>query len=720
MNLKNNLKFFIIFTLVILLFHWRLITMKSLFIGGDNLMQFYPWFKAYSESIKHLNFPFWTQYMQSGFPLMAEGQIGGYYPLNILFFLILPLNVAYNYAIVFHFIIAGISVYFLTRKLGACEWGGTLAALIFCFGSAYAGCFYNIITLRTLSWTPLVFLLFELFFEKRKPVLVLIAGVIYGMQLLAGFAQIAFYCWIFYLVYFLYRFKLRKTILYFLMFSAISFIIFLPQLMLTYKLLLYSARTTADLQFALWGSFNPIYAAGVVFPYWPGFSVSSFYLSIFGILFLITSFYLLKTDKRLAGIFLIFALSLFLSLGRYNPLYVMFLKLCKFYTFRNPSKFLFFAAMASSVLAGRGFSEFMKDNFRHRNSALRIYCIMLSLCGLTFLVSKVLLVSFKDMIIKAGEWYINAFIFGKSSHRHGLDTYLNKIPSLYNSMVDGTSLRNIFNITSWLLLISALIISWLIINKRKMRMPVYSKGLVIFAITADLFIYSFIGTGFRGNMCSFDILKPTHGTIFNYIKNDKDIFRVLPYGVGTGELPAWIMPNANMTCKIDSVAGYTPLANEYYRKSLSPLEIIDNSLGVIPPEKNSIDDTITLLRLLNVKYIISAEELDKSYLKLVLTEGRIYLYRVTDNLPRAFAMRKLDMSGIDTDIEIKMVEYKSGKALFKADMPYDGFLAFSENNYPGWKAYVNGKPGKIRPFLLINAVELNKGENLVSFVYSPY
>jgi len=121
-----------------------------------------------------------------------------------------------------------------------------------------------------------------------------------------------------------------------------------------------------------------------------------------------------------------------------------------------------------------------------------------------------------------------------------------------------------------------------------------------------------------------------------------------------------------------------------------------------------------------VKYVVSAEKLDTVNTEFILEEDGIYLYRLKDNLPRAFVLKYLDFNSIDSNIKVKMIEYASGKAVFKVDMPYDGLLAFSENNYPGWQASVNGKPGKVKELSLINTVELEKGESLVSFVYNPH
>jgi hypothetical protein len=720
LRLKNNSRFAVIFAAVISIFLWKLITMRGSFIAGDHLSQFYPWFKVYAGSIKHFSFPFWTHYMQSGFPLMAEGQVGGYYPLNIAFFASLPFDIAYNYIIVFHFALAGVAAYLLTRKLGACELGGTLAALIFCFGSAYAGGFYNIITLKTLSWTPFVLLLFELFFENKRIGYIVTAGIIFGMQLLAGFIQMAAYCWIFYAVYFLYRSGSLKQILNLMLFSFIAFLLFIPQLLLTYRLVLESSRSAADLQFALWGSYNPAYLVQTIFPYWPQFLKNDLYLSIFGILFMICSSYLLKDDKRIRGVFIVLALSFLLAMGKYNPLYVLAIKTFHLYSLRNPSKFLFFTAMAASILIGRGFSTFVKDGFTHRRDALKIFITILCVCAAAFLASKAVLVVFKDNIIGAGKWYASKYIFGTANHRYDLEYYMKGVNDVYQAAVNGVSFNNVFNITSWLLLVFALIASLYVIKKRALRVNAYLKYAIVAVVVLDLFVYSFIGKGFRSNIRDYNTLKPTDERVYDYIKEDKDIFRVLPYGVGSGKLPFWIMPNTNMLYGIDSVAAYTPLANGYYRKALLPLEAIDDSLGVRPPEKGSISTCMAQLRLLNTKYIVSYCELDDAGLAFIMKDSGTYLYRLNNTLPRVFVAKKLDLDTVDSNIKVKMIEYDSGKAVMSVDMPYNGFLVFSENDYPRWRVSVNGRSKQLVSFSLVGAVELDKGENTVSLMYEPY
>ena len=185
--MKKHKGFIIFFISIMLLYLHELIFMKSSFLGGDYLSQFYPWSKFYAESIKNFQFPFWSNSFHSGFPLMAEGQVGGFYPLNIVTFFIFLFRFAYNLIIVGHFILGGIFCYLFSRKLGSNQQSGTLAVLLFCFGSAYAGCFYNVVTMKTLVWFPLVLLMIEYFFDTLKLRFLIIAGLVTGIQFPAGF-----------------------------------------------------------------------------------------------------------------------------------------------------------------------------------------------------------------------------------------------------------------------------------------------------------------------------------------------------------------------------------------------------------------------------------------------------------------------------------------------------------------------------------------------------
>jgi hypothetical protein len=85
-QIKERIFFVLLFSVLACLAFWDVLLLKTTFNTGDYFQQFYPWSSFYAENIKNFRLPLWTRYVQSGFPLFAEGQVGMLYPLNILFF----------------------------------------------------------------------------------------------------------------------------------------------------------------------------------------------------------------------------------------------------------------------------------------------------------------------------------------------------------------------------------------------------------------------------------------------------------------------------------------------------------------------------------------------------------------------------------------------------------------------------------------------------------
>ena len=70
----------------------------------------------------------------------------------------------------------------------------------------------------------------------------------------------------------------------------------------------------------------------------------------------------------------------------------------------------------------------------------------------------------------------------------------------------------------------------------------------------------------------------------------------------------------------------------------------------------------------------------------------------------------------------KIVDYEIDKFKVEVDMKEPGFLVISDNYYPAWKAYVDGKETKVyKADYTLKAVWLEKGDHKVEFVFdSPY
>lgn len=718
--LKNHIGFIAFFSFIIAVFLYPLVTMRSGFVWGDSFVQFFPWSKVYAEAIKSFSFPYWIKSMGSGFPLMAEGQVGGFYPFNILFFFILPFKVAYNYSVISHFIIGGIFTYLYARKLGADQSGGSLAALLFCFGSAYAGCFYNIVTLRTLAWFPLVLLLIEYYFDKWDSKYLFFGGIILGFQFLAGFVQMAAYSAFFYLVYFAYKaienkISIKKALFFLLTFSIVPGIIAFPQLILTYQLAGFSGREGAAAGFALWGSVFPSGFLGIIFPY--TFSFRGYlYAGTLSLLFVIFTLYSLKKDKLLRPIALVFILSIFLALGSYNPVYTFMLKLTKLYIFRNPSKFLFFGSFSLSVLAGIGLTRyFHSTDVVSRKKVTTVFFIVCSIAGFLFLMAKFSLIFFKENFIRLGDYYIRNVISNRPYQRYDLEHY--NIKLFYENMLNSFSFSNIFVVLAWCIFIGMVLFCILLLRKKSR----YIRYIAMSLIFIDIFIFSFYGKSFRQNIRPFAYLVPNNHKIMERLRSDPEIYRILPFDLKSVKMPNWSLPNANITYGIDSVACYTPLVSKVYRNKLSGFEAVDDSLGLKDADEAAFSTNIDILKLLNVKYVITQKELKEGSLEKVDTENGVFLYRLKGYFPRLFFSYDIGSEIRQAPAgDLKVITYKNGLIEAEIRVDREGFIIFSENYYPGWRVFVDGEEKDIIKVKdILQGVAVDKGRHKVAFIYKP-
>ena len=86
-----------------------------------------------AEAIRNGEIPLWTNLLSIGFPLLAEGQAGFFYPFNLILFPWLPLWVATNVSIILTFFLASSFMYLFARRLGIGRVGATISAVTFAY-----------------------------------------------------------------------------------------------------------------------------------------------------------------------------------------------------------------------------------------------------------------------------------------------------------------------------------------------------------------------------------------------------------------------------------------------------------------------------------------------------------------------------------------------------------------------------------------------------------
>ena len=171
---------------------------------------------------------------------------------------------------VIHFLLSGIGTYLYARQMKLSSLGAFVAAVIFLFGAAYGGAYYNITSLKTIAWFPIALFFFERYYEQSNLRYLLLLAVSLALSLLAGYLQVASLMFAIFTLYaclriFVFReprkdfFKYQLKLSFFLIGAIfISFLIGLPQLFLTLQLALFSNRLNLAESYAYIGSMSPL------------------------------------------------------------------------------------------------------------------------------------------------------------------------------------------------------------------------------------------------------------------------------------------------------------------------------------------------------------------------------------------------------------------------------------------------------------------------------
>lgn len=201
--------------LLILLPNWRVATMQGVMIPNDiftsDLMNNAVPYRAYlGEALRHGVFPVWYPQEYGGFPFVARAESGICFPPTILLFGFLPPFIALNILILGTFLTAGIGAFLLARRLTGSTEGAVVAGLCFAWSGFMVSHVRHLSTIGTVSLTPFALLALERMLARPEGEPVRwgpVAGfsAAFGLQILAGHLQTAYYAGLLYGVWFLVR-----------------------------------------------------------------------------------------------------------------------------------------------------------------------------------------------------------------------------------------------------------------------------------------------------------------------------------------------------------------------------------------------------------------------------------------------------------------------------------------------------------------------------------
>lgn len=715
----------LVIVLLVFIFFGQATVGKTLIVAGDfsgsDLLDLnFPFKVALSESIRSGKLPLWTPYLSNGFPLLAEGQMGAFYPPNI-FLSLLPPSLALNYSIILAFILAGIFTYLYCRSLGHERFASLTSAIIFMFSAFFIIRIKHVNLITVAAWVPFIFWTTHKFFQRLKLIYPFFTGMGLALQFLAGHPQIAFYSTFIFIIYFIFEFFLNvrrfgfaavfpKTLLSFLVIASLTIGLAAIQILPTLELAQHTEKMEYTIQTATAYPFHPKNFLTFISPYYFGnpalgsykedvklmgiFWENSSYAGLLPVFLLPWVIWTIIKKKEKEPYLLFFVglglLSLALMMGRFTPLFgLLWSNIPGFSIFRFPNRFNLFLIFSLAILAGFG-AQFLLEKLE------RVYKL------------------------------------GKAK-----EDQETKSTVKFTWPLDGAK----------------------------------TQILILGFIVIDLFVF---GKTYVGSIDASSFLKKPQSVEF--LENDKELYRTLSlsqYGDSPYQLLGWkkdttplvaireaIPPDANLVFHIPTFSDRSWFEGGYNYARRNKLErwLLHEATDPIVVGK--------ILGLFNVKYLLTFSPVGgfEMELKKEIDLGQSYseklrIFENKQNVPRIYYIPEakviISETGLFSELAnysfypartvllekppknplpslrstleefqkengVKIERYDPLEIIIETDLKSEGFLVVSDSFFPGWKATVDGEPADILPAnYLVRAIEMTPGTHNVRLFYDP-
>jgi len=399
---KNGLGIFILFAIAITFFSPMLFGDKAIFYRDFTFVTF-PFKFFLARIFQEGAIPYWNTNVYAGMPFMAGFHAGVFYPPGILFFLkdtVLALNLFY----VFHFLILGFFSFLLARS-----WGISFVSALCC---GITGMLSGFIVASTLLsnffmaavWLPMVFWLFHQFWMRNHIGYFIGLVVAIAAQTLAASPEISIMTMallIAHSLYFLPRALGISGVARMTVSLGLAVILALGlaalQLIPTTKLMEHSLRDKGmTYEVHVQSSLEPSKLSTLVlspdygglldsrdYPSWFQGFLHTLYMGILGLTFVLLGF-IFRREKPIGFWLVVFLVGLFLSFGKFNPLYEMIYPWFPLLNlFRFPEKYFFISSFAAVFLSGYVLDALIQGVEKNRLKIIPILTVLVFLFGVT-------------------------------------------------------------------------------------------------------------------------------------------------------------------------------------------------------------------------------------------------------------------------------------------------------------------------------------------------
>jgi hypothetical protein len=688
----------------------------------------------YDELQLHQAIPYWNPYIFGGMPYLAHFESTVFYPLGLLFWL-MPPEKAYGYTMAVHLFLGGFFMYLLMRSFAAGRVGAFVSSAVFtCNGYVMAILYLGHMSpVQSYIWLPLVITFIYRASQSHQPwASAMIAGGVWGMQILAGAPQDAFYTFLASTVFLLCMVLRGQAILssarkifaiaavVFVMGAGLSGIQIIP----AFELIGESVRASLDsYEVVTLGSYPPQGIATVLMPFFFGnyadgsvwvsntpWSIpqQNLYVGLLPLLLLGFVAWRSNGSRRLI-IFggLTAVLSLVLAFGHHTPLYKLVYLLPGFDRFRAPSKIMVLWGFSIALISGLGMDgllRYVKEKHTRRLYLLLFLVISLIVMDLVFRADRSLILRFFSPFV------LPSAIPDKIAEATGI------VASEFHRLT----------------LLSSLIFLLILLMRRNL-LPTSLGAISLCAVLlVDLgYVH---GKAIRYDDSTYGRLAEIQRDLNASFTKDKGLYRVGAFQHSLGA-------NLEMFMGYQTVGGFTALLPSRYYEYIDrysdfglPRNWVSFFYGV---SKNPV-----LMDLLNVKYEIlyasKAIGFRETYLPraiIVSDCGVAQRQEILDILTSSdFDPRKTVLFEKENGPpfpesatpehsspgEVEITTYRPDAIALKTFSQKPGFLFLSEIHYPGWKALVDGRPSSIlRGNYLFRVIALPPGRHQVQLLFEP-
>ncbi len=716
-----------VLALLCVAFYWDVLWLSDdhIVAGNDLTNMFLHWLRFAVSSVQRGQFPLWNPYLFSGVPFVANPQPALFYPPTWLA-LLMPVTRSFGWIIALHLWIAGAGMYAWLRSEGASVVGALVGGVTFTFSGyvfvrVYAG---HLGVITTGAWLPTILWVYRCAVARRSWKLAVVGGLPVGLSILAGhtatfvYVALGLAAYVAFCVWESWRDcpetgALRKALASIAPLAWMGVMLFVGlavaavQLFPLAEFAAYSTRQAVpSYDFASRFSWPPGYLLTLLVPnffgepaltgYW-GDGVYDEFIFYVGILPLLLALLGLRSRHRLTPFLVALSLgALLLAFGKYaslHPLFYRFVPLFK--STRAPARAGFLFTLSAAALAGLTITVFSSTEDGERTRLLEPMRRSL-VWGVAGGAVALIVLGFA------------AFAWGRES---------NSAAGRLWHQANQVTLFLIF-----FLLSNGLLTAWRNASVRRAGLGVLALGLVVF----DLWT-------FGGNLAdAVAVPKSSYWRKTFQTVADPQAERVLPWDLND------FYQNGGMAYDLRSVFGYDPLVLQRYEAFIA----------------SNPDYRARTYDLLNARYLMTAAPLEDSDQpnapRLLLDEPNVYIYERPNALPRAWVVPQIEVvedaamltrinepdfdpratalldsalvcdgtsaSG-ESQVDIQRYEGNRIEAQVQGG---GGLLIFSEVDYPGWQASVDGEPAQlVRADYVLRALCVPEGEHRVTMVYDP-